>query len=126
MKSAWHRRIEENYNVRTAGRLANMTLARGGEVTMAEYIDRQLCEIVAEYDKDYRLVVPLSKIRRFPTSDVAPVVHGQWKFDTRGLYPKPLCSRCSEEPWRKSNHQSDLPKYCPNCGARMDLEENNG
>ena len=51
-----------------------MIPARGGEVRMAEYIDRQLCEIVAEYDKDYRLVVPLSKIRRFPTSDVAPVV----------------------------------------------------
>lgn len=56
-----------------------------------------------------------------PTVDAVPVVHGKWIWDTKGLYPKPLCSRCSEEPCRLTNHQSDLPKYCPHCGAKMDL-----
>lgn len=41
---------------------------------MPEYIDRQLCEIVAEYDQYYRLVVPLDKIRKIPADDVVPVV----------------------------------------------------
>ena len=53
---------------------------------------------------------------------IEPVVHGKWIWDTKGLYPKPLCSRCSEEPCRLTNHQDDLPKYCPACGAKMDLE----
>ena len=52
-------------------------------------------------------------------ADVAEVRHGRWVWDTTGLYPKPICSRCGEEPYRRSNHTSDLPKYCPNCGALM-------
>ena len=41
---------------------------------MDEYIDRRLCEIVAEFDQHYRLIVTLSKIRKLPAADVAPVV----------------------------------------------------
>ena len=41
---------------------------------MMEYIDRNLCEIVAEYDQYYKLVVPLEKIRKMPAADVVPVV----------------------------------------------------
>lgn len=63
-------------------------------------------------------------VKRQPSIEAAPVVHGRWVWDTTGLYPKPLCSRCEVEPWRRSNHQSDLPSYCPNCGARMDMEGN--
>lgn len=40
---------------------------------MAEYIDRNLCEIVAEYDQYYKLVVPLEKIRKTPAADVVEV-----------------------------------------------------
>ena len=39
-----------------------------------EYIDRNLCETVAEYDQYYKLVVPLEKIRKMPAADVVPVV----------------------------------------------------
>ena len=52
--------------------------------------------------------------------EYAPVVHGEWVWNTKGLFPKPLCSRCNHEPYRASNHNSDLPNYCPNCGAKMD------
>lgn len=62
-------------------------------------------------------------VDKVPAADVAPVRHGRWEWDTKGLYPKPLCSRCQYEPYRASNHSSDLPPYCPNCGAKMDLEE---
>ena len=62
-------------------------------------------------------------LQNLPAADVAEVRHGRWVWDTTGLYPKPICSRCGEEPYRRSNHTSDLPKYCPNCGARMDKED---
>lgn len=55
-----------------------------------------------------------------PAADVAPVKHGRWEWDAKGLYPKPLCSKCHYEPYRRSNCNSDLPNYCPNCGAKMD------
>ena len=47
------------------------------------------------------------------------VWRGEWIWDTSGLYPKPVCSKCGEEPYRRSNHTSDLPNYCPKCGAPM-------
>lgn len=46
-------------------------------------------------------------------------MRGEWIWDTSGPYPKPVCSRCGEEPYRRSNHTSDLPNYCPSCGAPM-------
>lgn len=55
-----------------------------------------------------------------PAADVAPVKHGRWEWDAKGLYPKPLCNKCHYEPYRRSNCNSDLPNYCPNCGAKMD------
>ena len=55
---------------------------------MAEYIDRNLCELLAEYDQYYTLVVPLSKIRKLPAADVAPVVHSYWgEYESFPLAP---------------------------------------
>lgn len=54
-----------------------------------------------------------------PTVDAVPVVHGRWKNGH--------CSCCGEDvagvldTWM--NVQNLL--YCPNCGAKMDLEEQN-
>ena len=57
-------------------------------------------------------------IARFPTIEAEPVRHGRWKWNIERT--KPFCSECAEEPWRESN--TKLPNYCPNCGAKMDLE----
>lgn len=101
-------------------------------IILAEYIDKQgiIDFLKVQMDTyfpefcDYATGIKDSMyhIRQYPLSDVAPVKHGKWIWDTKGLYPKPLCSRCSEEPCRLTNHQDDLPKYCPACGAKMDLE----
>ena len=51
-----------------------------------------------------------------PAADVAPVVHGRWvcvDTDTEQFF---LCNRCKKKEYWESN-------YCPECGARMDLEE---
>lgn len=63
-------------------------------------------------------------IENFPAADVAPVVHGRW-------IGAPLCGngncRCSEcGSWHNvhANLRGEIiQKYCPNCGAKMDLEE---
>lgn len=53
-------------------------------------------------------------------ADVAPVVHGQWK--TNSDRPDTLiCSicKCGFDMWKHDPHN-----YCPNCGARMDGDDN--
>ena len=64
-------------------------------------------------------------IEAIPAADVAPLVHGKWEITD--AYPHNVhCSVCHKlfaqtrwEVWQDGN----LPrKYCPNCGAKMDLE----
>ena len=101
---------------------------------MKEYIEREaVLERLAKVDMDtyygftaavqFGVNHAIQCIKEAPAADVAEVRHGRWVWDTTGLYPKPICSRCGEEPYRRSNHTSDLPKYCPNCGARMGKED---
>ena len=57
----------------------------------------------------------LEKVRGIPAADVEPVVHGR-KIEDGDIGVFYLCSLCDE----------CLPygaNYCPNCGAKMDLEE---
>lgn len=49
-------------------------------------------------------------------SDVAPVRRGHWKRDREN---RPICSECAEEPYRNGDY--NLPNYCPNCGAKMEV-----
>ena len=68
---------------------------------------------------DYYLL--MQKIARHcvdgkPASDVAPVRHGRWKNGGNGLYD--TCSACDKEIYLA------IPmNYCPNCGARMNKED---
>lgn len=55
-------------------------------------------------------------IRRQPTVDAEPVRHGKWEFSSDGWVE---CSLCGE------TYPSDSIKpryYCPNCGAKMDMD----
>lgn len=72
-------------------------------------------------------VVDEDIINEAPTLDVAPVVHACWEHGSGDwdnilgeyyLRPTYICSNCHEEEKRNS-------AYCPNCGAKMDLEESN-
>ena len=87
---------------------------------MVEYIERdELLKFKADvYDEDGHVLyaVPTGYIVAMPPADVAPVVHGRWLYvdtDTEQFF---LCNRCKKKEYWESN-------YCPNCGARMDLEE---
>ena len=79
---------------------------------MAEYIELETLLERAEYDNNYRLVIPAEAIKAVPAADVAPVVHGRWVFGGDGCV---ICSECNEEE-SNDNHRN----YCPNCGAKMD------
>jgi hypothetical protein len=57
-----------------------------------------------------------------PTADVAPVKHGRW------IWYSEICAySCSEcHKYQYGNTLDVLNgtyRYCPNCGARMDLDE---
>ena len=65
----------------------------------------------------------ISDLENYPAADVAPVVHGWWKTE---ILVGSLCSVCGKHPYPyQADSASDdywKPSYCPNCGAKMDLE----
>lgn len=75
---------------------------------MAEYIER---EAVCSDCKNKKVCVDKSvcPVGRAPASDVEVVKHGRWLLDGR-------CSECLANPL--TTHKT----FCPNCGAKMDLE----
>lgn len=58
-------------------------------------------------------------LAKTPTIEAEPVKHGRWE---KAANLKPKCSLCGEyhlfawPDYKKCN-------YCPNCGAKMDLED---
>ena len=91
---------------------------------MAEYIEREYA-VDAVLDVYYDTPdIDLSgekfeaAIRKIQAADVAPVRHGRW-FPTakwwQGGSAWKQCSECGILHLGKSN-------FCPNCGAKMDLE----
>ena len=60
------------------------------------------------------------EIAEIPTADVAPVRHGRWENGN------PICPVCGGDKFKDLD--ADIwcdwkPAFCPNCGAKMDLEE---
>ena len=62
-------------------------------------------------------------IFKIPPADVAPVRHGRWlgwgKSGTPTYENYGTCSVCGEDAEIYTEHRN----YCPNCGAKMDLED---
>lgn len=63
------------------------------------------------------------RIIDLPSEDVAPVRHGRWIEHYKSDAPPTLRSRwtCS---WCGNVQTYGATDYCPNCGARMDGENN--
>lgn len=93
---------------------------------MDEYIKRE--DLLELYRMDDPVLnenghVPLPVIRQnimdIPAADVAPVRHGRWEIvigSNRKEYMVCTCCRVSQE-------LTGVFTYCPNCGAKMDLED---
>ena len=94
---------------------------------MPRYIDADNIKLkgISIFDQNLEILIPLSDVRKSlqmtPTADVQEVRHGKW---IRGNYVcgeyEFKCSVCGNTEW----HTSYSTPFCPHCGARMDLDEN--
>lgn len=106
---------------------------------MAEYIEKeQILEALVASDDPWvsylqpGIVKARAVVNSLPAADVAPMVHGRWEYDENatdwgiGGY---ICSECKTRnnnlPCNrvKSVRMFSGAKFCPNCGAKMDLED---
>lgn len=89
---------------------------------MAEYIERKAAidVIMSEPTDDHYPSWYADKIKSISAADVATVRHGQWEKYFDGAYL--MCSCCKASFWCEDN--SEPTKYCPDCGAKMDGENN--
>ena len=98
---------------------------------MDEYIKREtalsLVRPDAPEDEKAAITIATAKklvrniVLRTPAADVAPVRHGRWENGN------PICPVCGGDKFKDLD--ADIwcdwqPAFCPNCGAKMDLEEN--
>ena len=80
---------------------------------MAEYIERELAIKALSRGEGCENVCRRA-IERILAADVAPVRHGKWLHRKNGVA---YCSECEVDT------VEDETNYCPNCGAKMDLED---
>lgn len=98
---------------------------------MAEYIKREAALNICQKEYEERLEMCDycgdtvawnigGQIKKLPTADVAPVMHGHWikyaKYSFGTMYD---CSICSNRILDNGHSWN----YCPNCGAKMNLED---
>ena len=86
---------------------------------MAEYIERGFAlDVVKRTSGDY--AAAFAEIAHAPAADVAPVVHGRWVY---GEDVDIQCSVCGADAFTEGDYRQVKSRYCPNCGAKMDLED---
>ena len=73
----------------------------------------------------------VDRVENFPAADVEEVKHGKW-LNFYNDFPVAECSECAdmfevspdEEPKKEFFEAfKEFYHYCPNCGAKMDLED---
>ena len=102
---------------------------------MSEYIEREAAEKVASrYGCTNGVVIGRHsgladcialEIAKLPVADVAPVKHGKWirNPDYESWAEMYVCSACNRNALTDGDYRHKLSDYCPNCGAKMDLED---
>lgn len=86
----------------------------------------QSAKLLAENGKLRAELDVMREITEFPAADVAPVRHGHWITGFENFSPYQKCSTCGLEiPLKATEGDMEicLYRFCPNCGARMDREE---
>ena len=88
---------------------------------MIEYIIRE--EAKAKIREKFKKLADRIEVNEvlnsIPAADVQPVKHGKWERTPTWWIS---CSECGNEPPNETNVAT---LYCPNCGAKMDLETGN-
>lgn len=85
---------------------------------MARYIDLDKIEENMIYENQVDLV----DLNLLVEEDVAPVIHARWEEIITGdnLYVVTICSNCKGDA-PIDDGISPIWKYCPYCGAKMDM-----
>jgi len=91
-----------------------------------EYIEREAliadCERAIKSANEYRMAIVdrefIDIVEAQEVTDVMEVVHGKWDYDGIAL----VCNKCSCSIVVEQG-TADM-NYCPNCGAKMDGDEN--
>ena len=90
---------------------------------MDEYIDREsLKNDIAKSTEPFNTGSVFRAINRQIAADVAPVVHGRIVGSLEDGRYRRRFSCCGEDATMIT--QWAWPKYCPNCGAKMDRGDN--
>lgn len=65
----------------------------------------------------------IAEIKAIPSADVRPVVHGKWvREEYDGIFTFNYCANCK---MRLPIGMEWTPDYCPNCGAKMEMDDEN-
>ena len=102
---------------------------------MAEYIEREAAISALCYDcsatQDCRpgeRCADYIRLKNIPAADVAPVRHGRWVAESVNSLCS--CSCCGKTAPYDVEADTIMYwpglNYCPNCGAKMDKEDDNG
>lgn len=92
---------------------------------MSEYIKREQVLKLLESAQAWNWSMDTlhGEIQALPAEDVAPVVHGKWEFEpeTINTYSVLKCSKCGW--WTLDLSVDGSYHHCPNCGVKLDLED---
>lgn len=66
---------------------------------------------------EYTLEEVYKLVKSFPPADVRENIHGEWIHG--------VCNKCKYD-WGKDVPIASVPNFCPNCGADMRKEKENG
>lgn len=104
---------------------------------MSDYISRdEIFSVWRSMPKPASISSLTDAINRTPAADVEPVRHGRWEwyshsyycgfFDADGepVYRDGVVYYCSNPKCRRKTVIKE--NYCPSCGSKMDLEDENG
>ena len=90
---------------------------------MADYIDREkIFSIWRSMPAPASVTSLAAAISQTPAADVVEVRHGRWNVVealSNDIQTAGECNICGEN----ISWFGKLPNYCPNCGARMDKED---
>lgn len=86
---------------------------------MVEYIEREkVLSKAAPVEGCFSDMISAYDVIMLPAADVVPVRHGRWEIVIGSNGKEYMVCTCC----RVSQDLTGVFTYCPNCGAKMDLE----
>ena len=121
MRLAGDQKEENKLSILLIENVKNLLSVNGGR----DFARLLICMDENGYDAEWQVINS-----NMPVADVAPMKHGKWIWNPHGMDWGLGAWQCSECHNRNSNLPMDNKinplafsgsKYCPNCGAKMDL-----